>query len=79
MDLDAARKANLCFNCGEAGHMRRDCKKKQRQFNARLMAMELTVDEQLALFEEITGGEHDEENAADEEETETTPLIDLDF
>ena len=50
------------------------------------MAMELTVDEQLALFQEITKGmdmprEDTEVNAANKEEStrETELLIDLDF
>jgi hypothetical protein len=83
MDIDRAKRDHLCFNCGKPGHMRNKCPDPpKRTFNARLLAMDLTEEEQLALFTEITAAPEtaeEEETAPHDEEKEEESLIDLDF
>jgi hypothetical protein len=82
MEIDRARSEHLCFNCRKPRHMRNKCPDPpKRTFNARLLAMDLTEDEQLALFTEITTIPEitkEEDPTADKDENEES-LIDLDF
>lgn len=54
MDLDAARRLRQCFNCGEQGHISRNCPKKKANCfqQVRGLSVEMTPEERLELAKE---------------------------
>jgi len=54
MDLDTAKANFRCFNCGELGHMRKECPKSdKRPFHTCLIVQEMTKEERKELIEEL--------------------------
>lgn len=61
MDIDAARRAGLCFHCAQPGHVMRFCP--ARRVNIRAATAELSVEEireMLRQAEERDGGKVEE-------------------
>lgn len=52
MDVDAAKTAKACFNCGEAGHFVKDCKK-PKKMNVRSLVSNLTEEQAAEMIEEL--------------------------
>jgi hypothetical protein len=54
MDIDTLKRDNRCFNCGETGHLRRNCDKPiKANVNVRSLAFNLTDDERQALTQSL--------------------------
>ena len=66
MDLDTAKANFRCFNCGELGHMRKECPKSdKRPFHARLIVQEMTKEERKELIEELNSEGKDDDTIQD--------------
>jgi hypothetical protein len=61
MDIDSARKKGLCFNCGEQGHISRNCPQKKQKWTARAVTEGLDEKQRKELKDMLMSEEEKEE------------------